>query len=143
MRSGGGGVSLEFDLPTYQVNAGVPTQIDTSAPGRGVPDVSGYASPGFGIYYNTGNTPECVPGTSLTAPLYAALFARINELLKRNVGFVLPRLYSSNAFVDMYGGPGNNSTPYGLGYSSKIGWDAMTGLGRVDGTKLKDELANP
>lgn len=139
--SGGGGVSLEFSLPTYQARAGVPTQIDTSAPGRGVPDVSGYADPGFGIYYNGGAAAEQVPGTSLTAPLYAALFARINELLGRNVGYVLPQLYEADAFVDMYGGPGNGSPPFGLGYSSKVGWDAMTGLGRIDGTKLKNELA--
>jgi kumamolisin len=137
----GGGVSREFGLPAWQASAGVPTQMNTSAPGRGVPDVAGYAAPGFAVYYQ-GN-PRTVPGTSMTAPMYAALFARINELAGRKVGFVLDRLYQSKAFVDLKDGVSNASTPYSLGYTSTAGWDAVTGLGRADGTKLKDELLNP
>jgi kumamolisin len=66
-----------------------------------------------------------IGGTSAVAPLWAGLFALINESLGANVGYVNPLLYSAKAeatFHDIIAG--NNGT-----YSAGRRWDACTGLG--------------
>ena len=114
--------------------------------GRGVPDVSanaaqesgyivkvdGHSYPGSGSHYPP------VGGTSASAPLWAALIARLNQGLKRNLGFVNPLLYqiesSSGAFRDIT--KGNNGD-----YKAGPGWDACTGLGVPDGNALLKALS--
>jgi kumamolisin len=44
----GGGISRFFPLPDYQSNSNVPPNVDTSSPGRGVPDVAADADPATG-----------------------------------------------------------------------------------------------
>ncbi|MDE2449691.1 MAG: S8/S53 family peptidase, partial [Gammaproteobacteria bacterium] len=74
----GGGVSDSFPLPAYQKNANVPGPTDPSG-GRGVPDVAGDADPVTGYNVLIDGTNTVSGGTSAVAPLYAGLFARINE----------------------------------------------------------------
>src|ERR1700727_3819001 len=45
----GGGVSVEFALPSYQSDAKVPDNVDNGKPGRGRPDVAGNAAPHTGF----------------------------------------------------------------------------------------------
>jgi kumamolisin len=78
-------------------------------------------------------------GTSAVAPLYAGLFARINEALvsagKPRVGFVNAQLYQdASAFNDITSG--NNG-----GFSAGPGWDPATGLGSPDGVQLLAALS--
>jgi kumamolisin len=129
----GGGVSAVFALPDYQQNVGVPAA-PTSAGGRGVPDAAGDADPETGYNVLVDGQPTVVGGTSAVAPLYAGLFALINENLhaqgKPRAGFVQPVLYANaRAFHDIT--QGNNGA-----FSAGPGWDATTGLGSPIGQQI-------
>lgn len=99
--------------------------------GRGVPDVAAMAMGNNGWM-----------GTSACAPFWAALIARINAALGRNVGFINPIIYSigpgSPAFHDIT--VGNNIPPEEFdppfGYEAGPGWDACTGWGAPNGIEL-------
>src|SRR5947209_915516 len=134
----GGGVSEHFPRPAWQASARVPPSLSTKFEGRGVPDVAAYADlePGYAILvagaYTAGG------GTSAATPLWAALFALINERLEaicrgRTVGYVTPLLYYgiglTAAFNDIEGG-GNN------GYAAGPDWDPCTGWGSPNGAEL-------
>ena len=74
------------------------------------------------------------------APLVAGLIARINQLKKKPVGFIQPKIYQANtAFRDITSG-NNITTSTGKGYTAGKGWDACTGLGVADGKKLMNIL---
>jgi kumamolisin len=127
----GGGVSEVFALPSYQQSVNVPTAPNGFA-GRGVPDVAGDADPvtGYGVVVD--GQQSVIGGTSAVAPLWAGLFALINQSLGANVGYVNPLLYTANSeatFHDITSG--NNGV-----YSAGPGWDACTGLGSPNGAAL-------
>jgi kumamolisin len=129
----GGGVSAVFALPDYQQNAGVPSA-PTAQGGRGVPDVAADADPVTGYNVLVDGQPTVVGGTSAVAPLYAGLFALINQNLhaqgKPRAGFVQPVLYANApAFNDIT--QGNNGA-----FSAGPGWDATTGLGSPIGQQI-------
>lgn len=142
----GGGVSDNslFTLPAYQAKAGVPNQIRTHKPGRGLPDIAGNASENSGYPQCINGQSQPVGGTSAVAPLYAGLIAVINSNLGHSVGFINPTLYSLPAsnFRDIVSppGPSNNSFGHVVGYPAAAGWDACTGLGSVNGTALQNSL---
>jgi kumamolisin len=134
----GGGVSDVFPLPTYQANANIPAPQNSNG-GRGVPDVSGDADPETGYSVLVDGATQVIGGTSAVAPLYAGLFARINEALrgqnKPRVGFVNPQLYQfPDAFNDITSG--NNGA-----FQAGPGWDAATGLGSPNGNSLLTDLS--
>ena len=91
----GGGVSVEFALPSYQAQARVPDNVETGSPGRGVPDVAGDADPQTGYAIRVDGVDQVVGGTSAVAPLWAGLVALLNESLGHPLGFAQPRLYSA------------------------------------------------
>ena len=141
----GGGISDFFGRPGYQSGAGVPTSLNDSHVGRGVPDVAANASPNAaysGLFLDgaasSGN------GTSASAPLWAGLIAVINAALGENVGFVNPALYAlgSGFFRDIVGSPGpaDNGLNGVTGYPAGAGWDACTGLGSPNGVALLNGL---
>jgi kumamolisin len=132
----GGGVSDIFPLPSYQSGAGVPVSRNTGKTGRGVPDVAGDADPATGYNILLGGQSEPIGGTSAVAPLMAGLLARINEQLGKSAGFINPQLYA-NPSVCRDITKGNNDTVSGTNtYAAGTGWDACTGNGVPDGTKL-------
>ena len=90
----GGGVSSVFPLPSWQTNANVPSSL-TSGGGRGVPDVSGDASPETGYNVLFDGQSAVVGGTSAVAPLWAALIALLNQQRGSNIGFANPMLYQN------------------------------------------------
>jgi kumamolisin len=125
----GGGFSTTFPVPTWQTSA-----LPSGSSGRGVPDVSGDASPESGYNVVVDGQQEVVGGTSAVAPLYAGLIALINQQLAQqgaaSAGFINPTLYENpNAFHDIT--QGNNGS-----YSAGPGWDACTGLGSPDGSSI-------
>ena len=81
-------------------------------------------------------------GTSAVAPLMASLIALLNQAKKKNVGFLNPFLYENaakGAVKDItVGTNGIKSTV--KGYKAQPGWDACTGLGTPDGTKILNAL---
>jgi len=145
--SGGGGVSGVFPIPAYQQQANVPVSLNPAGfRGRGVPDVTGDADPDTGYNIQVDGQPIQEGGTSAVAPLWAGLIALINQKLNGRVGFVNPQLYSlpanSGVFRDIVAG--NNRVSFktfkNVGYDAEEGWDACSGLGSVDGTKLSQAI---
>jgi kumamolisin len=133
----GGGVSVLFALPSYQQGANVPAAPNGFA-GRGVPDVAADADPESGYNVIVDGRQTVIGGTSAVAPLWAGLFARINQALGKNVGYVNSLLYSASAektFHDITSGSNGD-------YSAGPGWDACTGLGTPDGAALLGALRN-
>jgi kumamolisin len=137
--AGGGGVSDQFPLPSWQATAGVPAQPDGSS-GRGVPDVAGNADPTTGYQIYSGGQAQVVGGTSAVAPLWAALVSRLAEATGQGFGLLQPALYAGvtpgadvPGFRDITSG--NNGA-----YAAGPGWDACSGLGSPDGTALLARL---
>jgi kumamolisin len=129
----GGGVSEVFALPEYQQTANVP-KAPNGFVGRGVPDVAGDADPETGYNVVVDGQQTVIGGTSAVAPLWAGLFALINQALGANVGYVNPLLYAEKtAFHDITAGNNGN-------YSAGVGWDACTGLGSPNGENLMNTL---
>ena len=142
----GGGVSNHFGRPLYQAKAKVPKSPNGKV-GRGVPDVAGDADPNTGYQVRlVGGQTEVIGGTSAVSPLWAGLIALVNQRLakvgKPPAGFVNPLLFSvlpgAGVFRDIVSG---NNDIEGIGkYKAAKGWDACTGLGTPDGTKLLGAL---
>jgi len=154
----GGGVSQLFNRPQYQEKADITLKTIDNAEnpgveenrnkGRCLPDVAYYASLSPGYYIYRDNKDDKGGGTSAAAPLYAALVALINEKLeamgKQPAGCINSHLYEKGnsgeekLFDDIT--EGNNDIS-GLGiYSAAPGWDACTGWGSVNGSKLLEGL---
>jgi kumamolisin len=130
----GGGISDRFPPPGYQSKIKLPKPASGGPSGRGVPDVSGDADPasGYRVVVNGGG--GLIGGTSAVAPLWAGLFALVNEKAKTRAGFAHPVLYgNASAFIDIT--MGNNKVG-ALGYSAREGWDACTGLGSPLGDRI-------
>jgi kumamolisin len=151
--AGGGGVSDEFSLPSWQADAGVPARAGGSGSGsgpgsgtgpgsggRGVPDVAGNADPATGYQIYSGGNAQVVGGTSAVAPLWAALVSRLAEASGQRFGLIQTVLYAGvtpgaavAGFRDITSG--NNGA-----YTAGPGWDACSGLGSPDGTALLTRL---
>ncbi len=135
----GGGISDEFPVPSYQENAGVPPSANSSKKvGRGLPDVAADADSATGYSIRVDGQDTVFGGTSAVAPLWAGLVARLNQGLGKSVGFLNPTLYGlatqSAVFRDITSGDNG-------AYSARTGWDACSGLGVANGTKLLEELS--
>ncbi len=150
--AGGGGVSDQYPLPSWQATAGVPAQASAAAGvpaqasaaagagGRGVPDVAGNADPTTGYQVYADGKAQVVGGTSAVAPLWAALISRLAESTGQRFGLLQPTLYAGlTPGADVAGfrdiTSGNNGA-----YAAGPGWDACTGLGSPDGTALLKRL---
>jgi kumamolisin len=137
----GGGVSDFFVVPSWQASADVPASVNNPTQrGRGVPDVAGNADPnsGYNLIQN-GAQVGPVGGTSATAPLYAGLVALINAHLNKRVGYLNPVLYQKAETVGVFRditASGTNAYNGAPGYAVGFGWDATTGLGSINGSKL-------
>ena len=130
----GGGISDLFDVPTYQDSVTLPASVNAGRKGRGVPDVAGDADPNSGYRVVVDGEAQVIGGTSAVAPLWAGLFALINETAGRPSGQPHAVLYANpGAFRDTTSG---NNKSNGIGYEATRGWDACTGLGSPEGATL-------
>ncbi len=141
-QGGGGGVSTQEQVPSYQSSLGL------GFTGRSTPDISFDANPATGVavydsYDNGASTPwEQVGGTSLACPAWAGLMSIVNEArvaagdgLLDGPSQTLPLLYSlpASAFHDIT--VGNNGFPAGPGY------DLATGIGSPIAPQIVTDLA--
>lgn len=159
----GGGASRNFPTPSYQVAAGL-TQLKDSTGETAIyegyrfcPDISGmnvvttFYLDKVELQNYQGDSTGSVDGTSIVAPFYAGLMAVIQSALGTSPGFLNPILY------ELAMGPnppfntittGNNwsgdNTPYFLASNKVNGttYDACSGWGSVDGTKLLNGIAS-
>ncbi|KAH8883036.1 alkaline serine protease [Thozetella sp. PMI_491] len=97
--------------------------------GRGYPDVSAIGDR-FVTAYD--DNLYLVGGTSLAAPVWAAIITRLNEeriaIGKGPVGFINPTLYANpQVLVDIT--EGSNPNCNSDGFPATAGWDPVTGLG--------------
>jgi len=137
--STGGGLSIEYTTPSWQVAPGVP-----SNDSRSVPDVA-LSSAGHDAYLvETQGTLYEVYGTSASSPSMAGIMALVVQETGEPQGNANTRLYQlANA---QYGSggvtvfhdttSGNNTVPGVTGYSAGTGYDLTTGLGSVDAYAL-------
>ncbi|HEY2335485.1 MAG TPA: S53 family peptidase [Solirubrobacterales bacterium] len=147
--STGGGVSVIFNRPSWQdvkVASLNPGAID----GRVLPDITALSgSPYYDLVFQGQLAPN--GGTSASAPLWAALLARIAAAGKPSAGpaFLAPLLYQNgsngkplgaNACVDITKGDNASQPQPGVGYKATPGFDAVSGWGAPDGEKLLESL---
>ena len=133
----GGGLSRIFPVPDYQARIN-PASAERSQPaGRGVPDICGFADQAGGYWSLVDGQSLTLGGTGAVAPLYAGLAALIQEQLRTGLAPLHRLLYSrssSNAFHDIIRGDNDR-------FTAGPGWDACTGLGRLDGAGLLAALS--
>ena len=146
----GGGVSSLFSRPVWQTVT-VRSLNSSSLDGRVLPDVSALAGePLYDLVFLGKDQPN--GGTSASAPLWAALIARINASLPpaKQQRFLTPLLYQhgnvgmpvgKHSTRDVTSGH-NSSNPHpGRGYKARLGFDAVGGWGTPDGVKLLNALS--
>ena len=131
--AGGGGVSVLYKRPFYQLLATHDTQ-------REVPDVSYNAAVFNGVIVAFDGFFYGVGGTSAGSPQWAAIIAIVDQLAHRRAGNINPALYllaklkgSANPFHDIADGS-NNTVPdidgtTITGFTAVKGYDMATGLG--------------
>ena len=135
--SSGGGISTFFALPPYQegLSAALTSGSTRALTHRGVPDVAGDADENTGYEVRVDGSDTVIGGTSAVAPLWSGMIARINSANGKPVGFLNPMLYPNQAaFNDIT--QGNNGD-----FAAAKGWDACTGIGTPDGTKIASVLS--
>lgn len=127
----GGGISDYIPRPDWQQTANVPVSVNAGIIGRGVPDLASDADPNTGFKIRVDGVDAVFGGTSAAAPLVAGLIARLNEGTGRNLGFLNQWIYEhgTGGFRDVK--KGTNGA-----YSATTGWDACTGWGSPEGSKL-------
>jgi subtilase family serine protease len=129
----GGGVSTVYPLPRYQV--GISNVI---ASGRNQPDLS---LPGDRTSVYTNGTAATNDGTSWSGPQFTALLTTAAQLHGiRGFGFANPMIYvmfkdSSYTYNFIDATAGNNG-----GYSTKTGYDQVTGIGVPKGFTFAEGL---
>jgi hypothetical protein len=149
----GGGESVLFARPRYQLGTGLPTAIG----GRLMPDLAvaaGPDTPGYIIFED--GQPQVIGGTSAGAPALASVLALVNERLAAGgsfggLGHVLPGLYRLAAeqargvrapiFRDVT--VGTNALPGSVGFPASPGFDLASGWGAPILDALADSLGEP
>ncbi|RQT36230.1 protease pro-enzyme activation domain-containing protein [Burkholderia contaminans] len=136
--SSGGGISGIEPIPSWQSN--VPALKGRAF--RGMPDIAFDADPNSGEAVVAGGQLVIMGGTSLSAPLFAATWARmLSGACATNLGFAAPTLYSAQAktpsiFRDItYGSNG--------AYSAGSGWDFVTGWGTPNVSAMYSAICVP
>ncbi len=168
LAAGGGGASVFFAKPSWQVGTGVPADF-----ARDVPDLALDAAVGHDGYLicasgscvngfrNADSTVFAIGGTSVGVPVFAGMLALVEQKINATggLGNINPKLYglaatsASTVFHDIVSGnnqspcilgsPNCNSSP--IGYSATAGYDLASGWGSVDGTNMANlwEAATP
>ncbi|HTP19900.1 MAG TPA: S53 family peptidase [Solirubrobacteraceae bacterium] len=139
---GGGGLSLDFPRPSWQVGPGVANRFSDGK--RQLPDVAADADPWSGWDTYAAGALSVAGGTSAAAPFWAATTALIAQYARQHgvsrLGFVDPMLYAiaatpqrASAFHDVTKGTNRY-------YPATKGWDFATGLGSPDVYHLAQDL---
>lgn len=122
----GGGASLIEPAPSWQLSAKV---LGTSTR-RGVPDLAFAGDPGSGAITVVKGAKLQYGGTSLSAPIFAGFWARIQSANNNKLAFPAPALYKygvaqTGLFHDVTSGSNG-------GYSAAKGWDYTSGFGSLN-----------
>jgi subtilase family serine protease len=137
----GGGVSVVFPLPPWQV--GIPNIIST---GRNLPDISFDADPSTGVAFYYGgswDTPyDPLGGTSLSSPLFGGSLSEVNQYEGGRSGLAARRLYeffTAHGYQNPRGATlfhaitsGCNRVNGRPGYCANGSYSQATGIGSPD-----------
>jgi subtilase family serine protease len=139
---GGGGLSLDFPRPSWQVGPGVANQFSDGK--RQLPDVAANADPWSGWDTYTAGALTVAGGTSAAAPFWAATTALIDQYARqhgvRRLGFVDPMLYAIAATPQRARGFHDITFGGNRYYPATTGWDFATGLGSPDVYNLAQDV---
>ena len=133
---GGGGLSIFWKLPSWQVAPGV--QNGFSNGHRQVPDVSANADAQSGWNVISDGAEHKIGGTSAAAPMWAGITALFDQILvqqhHQTIGLANEGLYWMAAHASSLPAPPFHDVTQGtnLNYSATNGWDYATGLGSPD-----------
>ncbi|WP_370592133.1 S8 family serine peptidase, partial [Burkholderia pseudomallei] len=125
----GGGYSRSEAAPAWQRSV-----LGASAKARALPDVAFDADGRSGAHVYVNGRTEQWGGTSLAAPIFTGIWARVQSDNGNRLGFPLASLYryapANGAFAhDVKSG---NNGSGGYGYKAGAGWDPVTGFGSLD-----------
>lgn len=147
-KSGGGGFSDHFAIPSWQADAvanykataNLPDQSLWNNTGRGYPDLAALGGQKTPYCVVAGGRSAGVAGTSASCPVVASIFAMLNGVRlqagKSPLGFLNPFIYGHmSLFNDVT--QGQNNDAYKVGFEAVKGWDASSGVGTPDFSKLK------
>jgi len=139
--AGGGGISQFEYSPVWQSPV-VPTNNGLPATFRAIPDFSMDADPNTGAIVYVNGAVEYIGGTSLSSPLAAGAWARLQSSYGNTLGFAAPRLYAGYPAFGSTGSPagltqkvdGFNDVLTGANglYTSLPNYDFTTGMGSLD-----------
>jgi subtilase family serine protease len=118
--SGTGGSPSTFEpKPSWQNNV-------VSGSYRGVPDIAFDADPNSGALVIVNGSSTQIGGTSLAAPIFSGVWARMLAAKGTGLGFAAPLIYQlpSSAFHDVTSGSNGGETAH-------AGWDYTTGFGSM------------
>ncbi len=159
LAAGGGGASLIFTKPPYQVGIGVPNDFS-----RDVPDVALTASVAHDAYLfceggsctngfrDSSSNLNVVGGTSVSTPSFAGIMALLEQKIQSRVGNANPIIYGlansayyATVFNDVtvgtnaspcQAGSTNCSNGGTIGFAAGVGYDQATGWGSVNAANL-------
>lgn len=139
--AGGGGISQFEYSPVWQSPV-VPTNNGLPVTFRAIPDISMDADPNTGAIVYVNGAVEYIGGTSLSSPLAAGAWARLQTSYANILGFAAPRLYAGYPAFGSTGDPagltqkvdGFNDVLTGANglYTSLPNFDFTTGMGTLD-----------
>ncbi len=165
LASGGGGASVYFTKPVWQVGNGVPADLSRDVPDIAlnaganhdgylycvpvVTDVTTIASCSSGFRDASGGL-TVVGGTSAGVPSFSSLLALVEQKIGATTGLgnINPKLYGlggTSAFHDITTGNNNSPCVSGapdcqtantIGFSAVSGYDLATGWGSIDAYNL-------
>jgi kumamolisin len=135
----GGGVSVIFPRPDWQKHSRVPKNA-SGRRGRGVPDVASHADPLHGYRFYCLGKWRVGAGTSASAPVWAGLFARLNQGRRHPIGLVTPHLYKHFPALVRRGAMAPVTKGSNGLFRARKGWRCCTGLGSPRGERLGREL---
>lgn len=155
--AGGGGVSSNWQMPSWQTALGTITGSSAAPCGapagalcREVPDVSASSRPNHGYPIFVNGHWNVYGGTSAAAPTWAALIALIDASCGggNKLGFINPALYQLRAagtsdFHDITSGNNDGAGANSGTYAAATGYDMATGLGSPVGAALRTDLCPP
>jgi len=139
---GGGGLSLDYNRPAWQVGPGVTNQFSTGR--RQLPDVAAAADPWSGWDTYTSGAMTVAGGTSAATPFWAATMALVAAYAGRHgagqLGFVDPMLYAIAGRSQQM--PAFHDVTLGANryYPAARGWDFATGLGSPEVANLARDV---
>jgi kumamolisin len=141
----GGGLSVVFKRPSWQVGVGVSNQYSNGM--REIPDVSAIADGNTGWDVFEGGAWSLVGGTSAAAPLWAALGALTDQALAQRhlgqVAFADPALYDFGANPAHFAGRAFHPVTEGTNLyyaATSTGWNYGTGWGTPNAAAVADDF---